>query len=137
MPAIQGGSVLAGGAIQIIEETVLKSAFTDGNSTSGTYQLAQEIPIGAFVIGAKIRAVVAFSGDTSAVLTIGDGSDVDRYNTGTPDVFSTAANGIAAGIPSGIRYHATAVRPTLTVTSAADFTNVAATGSVTIQIYYV
>jgi hypothetical protein len=117
-----------------IEERVTRSQFTDGGAAVGTYQLKQTLPIGASVIQALVTSVSAFLGDTSAVLTIGDGSDVDRYNTGTPSVFA-AANMITTGVPSGTKEHTAAVNPTLTITSAADFTNVTA-GALTVRIVY-
>lgn len=125
-----------GASLVKIEQTVLRAAFTDGGAAIGTFTLtAGTIPVGAFVLAASITAVTGFTGDTSAVLTIGDGSDVDRYNTGTPNVFVTAAAGVDAGVPSGVRYHTTAKSIILTITSAADFTNVSA-GSVTVELYY-
>lgn len=128
--------VLNGVQICKITETVLFSQFTDGGSTAGTYDLQSKIPVGALYLGTAVTAVGAgFAGDTSAVMTIGDGSDVDRYNTSTINVFATAAAGIAAGIPSGTLYHAAAIAPKLTVTSATDFTSVSA-GSVTVEMYY-
>lgn len=124
------------GSIVKIEETVSYSDFTDGGAAAGTYDLTvSTIPAGATVVACAVTAVTGFTGDTSAVLTVGDGSDVDRYNTGTPSVFATAANGVAVGIPSGTVYHASEATVTLTVTSASDFTSVSA-GSLTIEIYY-
>lgn len=111
------------------------AAFTDGGGTSGTYTLTDQIPAGATVLYSAVTAVTGFTGDTSAVLIIGDGTDTDRYNTGTINVFSTASTGVAAGAPSGVVYHTAAKAPVLTVTSAADFTSVNA-GSVTVEIYY-
>lgn len=119
-----------------ITQTVLYSQFTDGGSTSGTFTLtAGTIPAGATVLFSSVSAITGFTGDTSAVITIGDGTDVDRYNTGTPSVFTTAANGISVGAPSGTQYHAAAKSVVLTVTSATDFGAVAA-GSVTVNVYY-
>jgi hypothetical protein len=111
-------------------------AFTDGGGASGTYDItAGTIPVGATFLYAAVTALTGFAGDTSAVLIIGDGSDTDRYNTGTPDVFTTAVNGISVGAPSGTRYHAAAATITLTVTSGADFTSVSA-GSLTVEFFY-
>jgi hypothetical protein len=123
------------GHVQNISETVLFSQFTDGGSTSGTYQMAGTVPAGAILMGSKVLVNAGFAGDTSAALIIGDGSDTDRYNTGTPSVFATAATGIETGVPSGSKLVTTANRPTLTVTSGADFTSVSA-GSLTVTIYY-
>jgi hypothetical protein len=111
--------------LNYIIETVRRSHMTDGGSTAGTYQLAGQIPVGAEVLATQVRVLSPFSGDSSATITVGDGSDVDRYNTGTPSVFAAAANGVAMGLPSGARYHAAGIRPTITITSGADFTNVA------------
>lgn len=122
--------------IREITETVARSQFTDGGSTSGTYQMQGEVPVGAFLVGSKVTVAEGFTGDTSAALTIGDGSDVDRYMTGTPSVLSVAASGIQMGVPSGNKNITTANRPTLTVTGAADFTSISA-GSLTVSIYYI
>lgn len=122
--------------IQKISETVGYGDFTDGGSTAGTYDLTETIPIGALFLGSSITGLTGFTGDTSAVITVGDGSDADRYNTGTPSVFTTAANGIELGLPSGDRYHDAAATVTLTVTSGSDFTSVSA-GELTIEMFYV
>lgn len=117
-----------------IEEYVQRSQFTDGGAAAGTYQLKSAIPIGAQVMVSLVTQVTGFTGDTSATLVIGDGSDVDRYNTGTPSVFATA-NQVAMGALSGTAVHTAAVFPTLTVTSASDFTNVTA-GALKVRIVY-
>lgn len=121
--------------IQVLTDTCTRASFTDGLSTVGTRVMAGYLPVGALVLGTVLSAVTGFIGDTSATLTVGDGSDVDRYMTGTPSVFTTAAY-VECGIPSGIKLVVTANSPTLTLTSNADFTNVTA-GSVTVSIYYV
>ena len=116
------------------EETgILFSQFTDGGSTAGTYQLQFELPVGFFVERTQLANLVGFSGDTSAAMTVGDGSDVDRYNTGTPSVLTTTSR-LDLGIASGTRFIATANRPTVTITGNADFTSISA-GSFDIRIY--
>lgn len=116
------------------EETgILFSQFTDGGSTAGTYQVQFELPVGFFVERTQLANITGFAGDTSAAITVGDGSDVDRYNTGTPSVFATLSR-LDLGIASGTRFIATANRPTITVTSNADFTNVTA-GGFDIRVY--
>jgi hypothetical protein len=130
-------NTLAGGtAIKMFTETVAFDDFTDGGSTVGTYDItAGTIPAGATFLFAALTAVTGFAGDTSAALIIGDGDDTDRYNTSTIDVFSTAADGISCGAPSGVQYHDTEATITLTVTTNADFTSVSA-GSLTLVFYY-
>jgi len=135
--SIPGASIALGAKIAVLTETVLKSAFTDGGAAVGTFQLIGTVPLGALLLATKIVCGVAFSGDTSAVITVGDGSDVDRYHTGTPSIFAASVDGVECGIVSGTKLITTANRPTLTVTSNADFTNVNTLGSVTVSIYYI
>jgi len=120
--------------LQVLCETVTRADFTDGGSTSGTYNLKTQIPAGAFILRTLVQDVTGFTGDTSAALIVGDGTDTDRYNTGTPSVFTTATM-ITMGVPSGTLEHTAAKTVTLTVTSNADFTNVTA-GQLTIKIFY-
>lgn len=117
------------------QQTVTRAQFTDGGATAGTFSLNLSIPAGAVFAQALISSITGFTGDTSAVITIGDGTDVDRYNTGTPNVFVTASQGVSAGAPSGTAWHTAAITPVLTITSAADFTNVTA-GTLTITLFY-
>jgi hypothetical protein len=121
-------------SIKTIQETVTYDQFTDGGSTSGTFELSTDIPVGAIVMQSSIDSVTGFAGDTSCVLTIGDGTDADRYNTGTPNIFATAA-AVSAGAVSGTAFHAAAKTPTLTATSGSDWGDVTA-GSVTVTIFY-
>lgn len=124
----------AGVVMDYIEERVTRAQFTDGGAAVGTYSMKAQIPVGAEVIRTLVTDVTAFAGDTSAVLVVGDGTDADRYNTGTPSVFASAAM-VAMGIPSGTAGHAAAKTPVLTVTSASDFTSVTG-GALTVRIYY-
>src|SRR5678816_3344650 len=77
------GTTLSGetvtGSLIKVSETILYSAFTDGGSTSGTKALATQIPVGARFVGCHLTALTGFTGDTTAVVIIGDGSDTDRY----------------------------------------------------------
>lgn len=126
------------GNLRTFTQTVTFDEFTDGGAALGTFLItAGTIPAGASFLMAQLEAVVGFTGDTSAVITIGNASgDVDRYMTGTPSVFTTAAGGVALGSPSGITYHAAEGAITVFVTSATDFTNVDA-GSLTLRFYYI
>lgn len=131
-----GSEILAPEFVKLTE-TVGYAAFTDNANATGQFDLtAGNIPIGATLIASAVTAITGFTGDTTATMTIGDGTDVDRYNTGTLDVFTTLANGIATGVPSGVQYHDAAKTPRLTVTGGADFTSISA-GSVTVEYYYI
>jgi hypothetical protein len=120
--------------VQCITATVARAAFTDGGGASGTYALNEQIPQGAWVLRTTLVNVTGFTGDTSAAITVGDGTDVDRYNTGAPSVFTTS-NAIDLGAPSGTQIHTSAATITITITSAADFTAVTA-GQLTLRLYY-
>jgi hypothetical protein len=124
------------GFVEVLTQTVLFSDFTDGGAAVGTKVLAKAIPAGSIMLGSKLVVNTGFTGDVSATLTVGDGSTVDRYNTGTPSVFATAAAGVQSGVPSGTKLLTAANKPTLTVTSNADFTAVVA-GSLTLSLYYI
>jgi hypothetical protein len=130
-------NTLAGGtAVGKATKTIAYADFTDGGAAVGTYDIATGIvPAGAFFLWAIITAATGFTGDTTAVLTIGDGTDVDRYNTGTIDVFSDLTTGVGVGDPSGTRYHATAKTPRVTVTKGTDW-GAGTTGSVTVELYW-
>jgi len=124
--------------VEILSETHLASSFTDGGSTVGTKTMTGRIPAGALILISRVLVPAGFAGDTTAALTIGDGSDVDRYNTSTIAIFATAAAGVDAGVPSGLKLQVAAVQPVLTVTSTSDATLfIAGAGQVTVEIYYI
>ena len=121
-----------------ISETVPLASFTDNEDATGTYEMATDIPAGAWVICCVIAALTGFSSaenTSTATVTIGDGTDVDRYMTGTPSIIDDAAAGVALGAPSGVQYHAEAKTPTIIVTEDSDFGEFE-TGSMTVEIYY-
>lgn len=117
-----------------LQQYVTYSQFTDGGGTSGTFALTETIPAGAFVFQTLLQNLTGFTGNVSASIIVGDGSDTDRYNTGTPSVFTTAV-AVDVGVPSGTKIHTAAATVTVTVTSSTDFTLVTA-GNFTIQIFY-
>ncbi len=116
-----------------IIQTVTESQFTDGGAQVGTLVLTDGIPVGATVVRTFLQALTGFTGDTSCALTVGDGTDVDRYMTGTPSIYTTAAGETDLGAISGVAYHSAAKSVTLTATSNADWTAVTA-GAMTVVI---
>ena len=119
----------------VISETVAVGDFTDGGGAAGTVALSTALPAGAFVTRAYLLDVTGFTGNTSAVAILGDGTDADRYGSATPtNVFASAA-AIDLGAPSGVQIHAAAKTPTLTVTGNSDFGAVTA-GQATVRIFY-
>ena len=125
--------------IHKIVETVALADFTDEEDATGTAELSTDIPIGAVVLSCHITALTGFSSESdtaTATVTIGDGTDVDRYMTGTPSVIDDAANGLSLGAVSGVAYHAAAKTPTIILTEDSDFGQFE-TGSMTVEIIYV
>lgn len=118
-----------------VESRLAYTAFTkvEGTATKATASLGATIPVGAHVLGAQVVVHTGYTGDTSAVMTLGDGSDADRYNTSTIDVASSGY--VSAGAPSGTLGHAAAVTPTVTLTTGADYDNVSA-GDMTVRITF-
>lgn len=119
-----------GGAIV---QTVALADFTDGGAAVGTLVLDYGIPVGATVVRTYLLALTGFTGDTSCTLIVGDGTDTDRYNTGTPSIFTTAAGETDLGAISGVAYHSAAKSITLTATSGSDWGAVTA-GAATVVV---
>jgi len=118
------------------QQTITRAQMTDGGATAGTIDLNVSIPAGAVFARTLITDLTGFIGDTSAVITVGvTGGDTDRYSTGTPSVFTTAATGADMGAPSGTLWHTAAAVPTVLITSGADFTNVSA-GQLTVTLFW-
>lgn len=118
----------------VIRQTVTYDQFTDGGSTTGTIVLDEAIPSGALVIRSTVTGITGFTGNTSATVAIGDGTDADRYMTGTPSVYTTAS-AVSVGDCSGVEIHTAAANITVTVTANSDFTSVSA-GQMTVSLYY-
>ena len=120
------------GGSGVVSQRVSYTDFTDGAGASGTLTLNQSIPAGAFVERSVVTVHTAVTG-TSTVLTIGDGTDADRYNTSTIDVSGTGV--LDGGAVSGTAVVATASDVVLTLTEDDDFGDVDA-GVFTVKVYY-
>lgn len=123
----------------VIYETFAVADMTDGGSTSGTFTFTLDIPAQSTVTRTVYRNVTGFAGDTSAATEMGDGSDADRYNASSdPSLFASAA-AVDGGVPQGVAWNATAVSPTITMTSASDFSSVVSNGSgvATAYLYFI
>jgi hypothetical protein len=125
--AILGGS-------HVIQQRVEYTDFTDGGGATGTLVLSEQIPIGAIVYRATLVDLDDFVGSAAVTLTVGDGTDVDRYNTGTPSLAASLAQ-LDLGAPSGVIIHAVAATITITVTDDSDFGDISA-GGFTFRLYY-
>lgn len=127
-------SMMAVPKVEIYQETFAYSDMTDNLDATGQFDLSYSIPAGSVILAAPVTAITGFTGDTSATFTIGDGSTVDRYNTGTPSCFTTAAAGVSVGAVSGDPWHTAAATPRVTVTGNADFTSISA-GQMTVTLF--
>lgn len=136
-------SGVLGPMVRSITQTILASAFADAGGGVGTKTMTGNVPAGAILLGMKLIVEAGFTGtnQTDCVLIVGDGSDTDRYMTGTPTIFTTAATGIQMGIPSGNKAQLNATQPVLTFAatgSPASATNIiAGPGSLTISLYFI
>jgi hypothetical protein len=120
-------------AREVYEEAGIGFAdFTDEEDATGTYTCGFTLPVGYFIERCWLTDVTGFAGDTTATIIVGDGSDTDRLNTGTPSVFTTAT-AIDLGAVSGTQLVATAFKPVLTIAEDSDWGDVAA-GELTIKV---
>lgn len=111
------------------------SEFTDGGSATGTLVLDAVIPAGAIFKRAYLVNNAEAEGESTLTIQIGDGSDVDRYTTGTPSV-AAAASVLSLGAPSGVVTHTAAVDTvTVTLTEDDDFTDITAWSATVILEY--
>lgn len=108
------------------QQAITLSDFTDGGSTTGTVTLGVTIPAGAVFAQSLLTELTGAVGDSTATIQVGDGTDVDRYSTGTPSVSADSTAGADLGAPSGTKFHATAKTPVITVTEDDDFTDITA-----------
>lgn len=120
-----------------VNQTISYSDFVDGGGLTGTLDLDEGIPDGAVVLQAILHTLTGFTGgaNSTATITVGDGTDVDRYNTGTPSVYTTNASGCDLGVPSGTKWHDDAKTVTVTITVDNDFSTIAA-GECAVAIFY-
>lgn len=105
------GNTIAGTAMKFLHSIPFTIARTDFSGTAGavgTATLPTLIPAQATFDHMAITGGTGFLGNGSALMSFGDGSDVDRYHaSGSINVFGTAQYGYSAGVPSGTRYHTT------------------------------
>jgi hypothetical protein len=126
-----------GGGFGCINQTISYADFVDGGGVVGTLVLNNGIPSGAVAQRAILHDLTGFAGgaNSTATVQIGDGTDPDRYSTGTPDVYTTNAGGVDLGVPSGTAWHDAAKSVTVTITVDNDWSTISA-GEATVVICY-
>jgi hypothetical protein len=127
-----------GGGLGCINQTFAYDDFVDGGGVVGTFVLDEGIPDGAVVQRAILHTLVpGFTGgaNSTATVQIGDGTDPDRYNTGTPSIYTTNASGVDLGAPSGVVHHDDEKDVTVTATVDNDWSTISA-GGATVAVCY-
>jgi hypothetical protein len=119
----------------LIAQYIDYSEFTDGGGATGTLVLNATIPAGAYFERSRLFNNAAAEGESTLTIQIGDGTDVDRYTTGTPSVAAAAA-ALDLGAPSGTAAHAAAISTvTVTLTEDDDFTDITAWSATVVMRY--
>jgi len=118
-----------------VSQEVTYDQFTDDGGTSGHIDLTDQIPADSQVTGFKAVVATGFTGDTTAVIQVGDDSpDPDRFSAiTTGSVLAAGTVGSQAGTANDFCAAATTVR--VTVTGASDFGLITA-GSMTVKVFY-
>lgn len=116
-------------------QTIDHSQFTDGTSTSGYLDL-RALPASALVLGWKAVVTEAFTGNSSAAISVGVSGDTDKYSAVT-DLSVYAIGTVSASVANDANVGVQAAQtPRVTVTGGSDFTNITA-GKMTLTIYYI
>jgi hypothetical protein len=120
--------------LRSIAEWVSYDDFTDGAGTSGDFTMTRQLPAGAIVLGLRVKVTTGFTGDTSAVMTVGKTAGEDQYSDGTSvNVYTAATVGDSPEDP--LEFNASAQSIYLRVTGAADFTSISA-GKMLVELFY-
>lgn len=118
-----------------IRETIAIGDFTDNTDATGYVDLATQIPGPALVLGFSGEVDTGFTGDTTAVISVGIAGDLDKFSANTAQsVLAAGKVGSAAIANAAFIASATTVR--VTVTGGSDFGNIAA-GAADIGLLYI
>lgn len=130
--ALERSSVGLG--LRKIAQWITYDDFTDSGSTTGTLTMTKQLPAGAFYVGCKASVKTGFTGDTSAVMTVGKTSGEDEFSDGTSlNVYTAAEVGQEGEAP--LEFLNSAASVYLVVTTATDFTLVTA-GKMLLELFY-
>jgi hypothetical protein len=122
-----------------VGQWVTYDEFTDGGGAAGTLNLNKQIPAGSAAIFSKVTVTEGFSGDTTAVLDIGNASDDDAYSLTTHNVLAALSNALehcdSGGGDSGLSLCTSDTTVKLTLTGASDFGLITA-GKMYVEVFY-
>jgi hypothetical protein len=83
------GAELAG--LKFLECDLSYDEFTDSTSTTGYYDIPQQLPAGCLVLGWSAQIVTAFLGDTTGTIAVGTSATADIFTCHTDPSAYTAA----------------------------------------------
>ncbi len=128
-----------GVGVSKVAQVVVPGDFVDGGGADGTLNLKVPIPAGSFVFGSKVTVSAGFTGDTTAVLSIGTAGDANEYSGNTThNVLAAATNLVKTafiGSDAGMVAEGSEIDVKLTLTGGADFGAIAA-GKMLVEVFY-
>lgn len=129
-----------GMGIRKVAQVVKYSDFTDdGSDANGDLILGKSVPAGSFILGAKVTVKTGFTGDTTAVLSVGitkDGNDISG-NTNI-NVLAAARNLVTAAFiasDAGMIAVSSDQLVYLQVAGGSDFSDITA-GEMLVEVFY-
>ena len=130
---LESGSV--GMGIRKVKQTVLYSDLTD-SGTTGSLELTDTIPEGAFVIGSKVTIKTGFTGgaNTTAVVTVGATAGEDDWSDAT-NMSVLAADVLGEESEVDLEYQSSAAAVHVRVTVDGDYTTIDA-GEMVVEVFY-
>jgi len=128
-----------GMGIRKVSQIVDFGDLTDGGGTDGTLNLNKQIPAGSFVIGSKVTVKDGFTGDTTAVLSIGTAGDANEYSGNTThNILAAVRNSVKAAFitaDAGLVAESADISVLLTIAGGSDFTDISA-GRMLVEVFY-
>jgi len=121
-----------GMGINKVSQWIGYADFADGGSTAGTLNMTQKLPVGAFMLGSKVRITEAFTGTVS--LAIGNSTDSNKYSDDTTVAIGTAAT-VGESPQDRLEFIASETTILLTATHSSDWGLVTA-GKMLVEVFY-
>ncbi|HUU90457.1 MAG TPA: hypothetical protein VM238_04525 [Phycisphaerae bacterium] len=129
------------GALRCLQVTDLDYSDMTASTNDGYYDIPEQLPDGAIVLGWKAHVTTAFAGGTTGTLAVGTSSVADRFSPNTdPSVYAADILGRACLNPNDINANLdpgadTALTVRLFITGGAAWTGVSA-GKMEFTLYY-
>lgn len=121
----------------VYAQTIAIGDFTDNTDATGYVDLDIDIPAGAIVRGWQADVNTGFTGDTTAVIQVGESGNLDRFSSKVDN--SVLAAGVVGAVAPSVTgdpaYCASDTTVRVTVTGGADFGSIAA-GELDLKIIF-